>query len=389
MSDKIEAKPAEGAKEIEADDYATSGGDARRVAAPDVAYLPPKPRSYRPRIGLIGTGGITGQHLPAYKRQGFDVVALCDLVRDKAEKRRDEFFPDATIYETSDDLLRDADVEVVDIATHPNERVALIEAALNAGKHVLSQKPFVLDLDVGRRLCDLADQKGVRLAVNQNGRWAPHVAWMRNAVAAGHVGTVTAADCFVAWNHNWVKGSPFDTIRHLILYDFAIHWFDMIHCYMPDLKPTRAWAAISPSAGQEARPPLLAQVSLEFEGGQATVAFRADTKVGSTDRTTIVGDKGLLVSQGPDLGRQTVTLTTEAGRATPELTGKWFNDGFAGTMGELLCAVEEGREPYNSARDNLKSLELCFAALASADEGRPVEVGSVTKASPGAAVGSL
>jgi hypothetical protein len=41
-------------------------------------------------------------------------------------------------------------------------------------------------------------------------------------------------------------------------------------------------------------------------------------------------------------------------------------------MGELLCAIKENREPYHSAANNLASLELCFAALASADSGQPV-----------------
>lgn len=46
-------------------------------------------------------------------------------------------------------------------------------------------------------------------------------------------------------------------------------------------------------------------------------------------------------------------------------------DGLAGAMGELLCAIEEDREPSNSTSHNLKSLELCFAAVASADRGAP------------------
>jgi hypothetical protein len=45
-------------------------------------------------------------------------------------------------------------------------------------------------------------------------------------------------------------------------------------------------------------------------------------------------------------------------------------------MAELLCAIEEKRTPNNNARDNLKSLALCFAALASADSGQPQQVGS-------------
>ena len=67
----------------------------------------------------------------------------------------------------------------------------------------------------------------------------------------------------------------------------------------------------------------------------------------------MVGTRGTLRSVGPDLGHQTVTLWTEAGVAQPELSGQWFNDGFAGAMGALLVAVETGQPPLNSARGNL------------------------------------
>ena len=52
---------------------------------------------------------------------------------------------------------------------------------------------------------------------------------------------------------------------------------------------------------------------------------------------------------------------------------------FRGTMGELLCAIEENREPWNNAKDNLKSLQLCFAACASADRGKAIAPRSVTR----------
>ena len=103
-----------------------------------------------------------------------------------------EFYPDADVYGDYRDVLKRGDIEVVDIATHPPERAAIIEAALTAGKHVLSQKPFVLDLDVGLRLADLADQRRLRLAVNQNGRWAPHFSYIGEAIQAGLLGQVTA-----------------------------------------------------------------------------------------------------------------------------------------------------------------------------------------------------
>ena len=93
------------------------------------------------------------------------MVALCDLDRAAAEKRAEDFFPDADIYTDYGELLARADIEVVDVATHPPQRPTILKAAMRAGKHVLSQKPFVLDLDVGQELVDLvmktlADAKG-------------------------------------------------------------------------------------------------------------------------------------------------------------------------------------------------------------------------------------
>ena len=97
---------------------------------------------------------------------------------------------------------------------------------------MLSQKPFVTDLAVGKRLADLADKMGVTLAVNQNARWAPHFSYLREAVRGGLVGDVEGAHCDVHWDHSWVKGTAFETTPHLILYDFAIHWFDFITTLM-------------------------------------------------------------------------------------------------------------------------------------------------------------
>ena len=82
-----------------------------------------------------------------------------------------------------------------------------VEAALKAGKHELSQKPFVLDLAEGNRLVNLARNNGVKLAVNQNGRWAPHLSWMREAVRAGLIGDVQSVHIAVHWSHGWIAGT--------------------------------------------------------------------------------------------------------------------------------------------------------------------------------------
>ena len=163
---------------------------------PSLNYQPRDPVHFRPQIGLIGCGDITRNHLRAYRRGNYRVTALCDLDESRAHDLRDEFYPQANVFANFEELLSIPDIEVVDITTHPPERPQLIEAALCAGKHVLSQKPFVLDLDVGEQLVNLAAEKSLRLAVNQNGRWAPHFSFSRAAVAAALIGDITGVDMF-------------------------------------------------------------------------------------------------------------------------------------------------------------------------------------------------
>jgi predicted dehydrogenase len=353
-----------------------------RVAAPVLPYRPRDPLDYRPAIGVIGCGGISEQHLLAYRKAGYRVVALVDRHREKAEHRRAQFFPEAEIFTDYRRVLDRSDIEVVDLTPHPHDRLPILENALQAKKHVLSQKPLVLDLDEGERLVELAARQGVLLAVNQNGRWAPHFSYLREAVKQGLIGRVLAVHLSVHWNHHWIVGTPFEEIRHLILYDFGIHWFDLVNCLLDGRMPLRVYASAARSAGQTARPPLLAQALIEYEDAQASLAFDADTRFGPLDHSVVVGTLGTLRSSGPDLQQQRLTLTTEAGVACPQLEGTWFPDGFHGAMAELLSAIVERREPCHSARHNLASLALCFAAVASADVQRPMPVGSVRRLSP-------
>jgi predicted dehydrogenase len=352
---------------------------SQRAAAPRLAYAPRDPKAYRSSIGLIGCGGITKWHLQAYRAAGYNVVALCDVDRQQAEQRRHEYYPQAQVTDDYRQLLARDDIEVVDITTHPPQRPPLIEAALRARKHVLSQKPFVVDLDVGARLADLADKMGVRLAVNQNARWAPHLSYMREAALQGLLGTIDAVHCDVHWDHSWVKGSPFEDVEHLILYDFAIHWFDFLTTVMGNSNPRRVYATVARAATQVVRPALLGQAMIDYEAAQASLAFDGFTQFDKLDRTIIVGSKGVIRSTGPSHENQRVELVTKQGTIRPRLKGRWFPDGFHGTMAELLCAIDDKREPSHSARNNLASLALCFAAVASAERGEPVVPGTVRR----------
>ncbi len=124
---------------------------------------------------------------------------------------------------------------------------------------------------------------------------------------------------------------------------------------------------------------MLAQAIIEFEDGQASIVFNANVEHGQEDRTVIAGTEGTIISSGPSLSEQAITIYTAEGHARPALEGEWFREGFHGAMAELLCAIEEKREPVNNARGNLRGLSLCFAAIVSAAEGGVRLPGSVRK----------
>ena len=345
--------------------------------APQLAYDPVCLPEYRQRIGLIGAGGISEFHLKAYRKMDLEVVWICDLDPQRAAARAAEFYPDARTTSRFEDVLKDDTVPVVDVATQPEHRNSIITNALQHRKHILCQKPFVVDLDEGARLADLADEQDVRMAINQNGRWAPHFQYMIQATRAHLIGPVSTIDFLSHWDHTWTIDSPFNEIHHLVLYDFGIHWFDLANVLMAPLTAESVFASVRHTSYQKAKPPYLATAIIDYPQAQVRINFNAHVQFGQKDQTVVAGKAGTLRASGPSLNEQELQLWTRDGVAVPALNGCWFDNGFRGTMCELLAAIAEGREPSNSARTNLKSLELCFAAIASANSGRPTKPGQI------------
>lgn len=368
-----------------ASDYGLSTVTASRtIPAPALDYAPPRPRRYRPRMGLIGAGGISEYHLRACRALDLEVAVLCDVDLERARWRRDAFYPEADVCADFRRVTMRDDVEVLDVAVHPEHRLPILEAAIATGKHVLSQKPFVLDLDLGERLIAVAADRGVCLAVNQNGRWAPHFAYAREAVRTGWLGELGSIDFQLAFDHGWTVGTSFEAMHHLLLYDFGVHWFDLAACLLGDREVSQVFATVARTVYQRARPPFLASALLAAPGVQVRLSLNGTVTHDQSDVTLITGSRGTLRSTGPSLSEQRLTITTADGQASPDLQGSWFESGFQGALGELLCAIEERREPLHSARNNLRTLALVFAALHSADTGQPVRPGTVRSINPSA-----
>ena len=169
---------------------------------------------------------------------------------------------------------------------------------------MLSQKPFVTDLGVGEDLVKLAEDQGCKLAVNQNGRWAPHKAWMREAVRAGLIGEVMSAHVALHWNHGWTAGTPFRRDRgSRALTIFGVHWFDFI-ASLTGRRAQSVFATASHALGQSNKgaAPVAGAGSARPAGRRAS----SSTEARHTDpaiRPMWAGHRAALSRTGRTLGR--------------------------------------------------------------------------------------
>lgn len=170
---------------------------------PPIDYLP-SVVMYPARIGIIGCGAETFQFLTAYLRAGYDVVAFSDPDIQKAQKVRDAFYPLAKVCEDYRCIVDDTSINFVDVTTNMPEGVDALRECLKAGKHALSQKHIIASLDQGLELADLAREHKVKLAVNQDARWAPGWRYATKLVQGGYIGNVTTFEAHAIWNHNWL-----------------------------------------------------------------------------------------------------------------------------------------------------------------------------------------
>ena len=342
------------------------------VSLPDVDYRPPPLGADRPSVGLIGCGGISRSHLRAYREIGLDVAALCDLDPRLAERRRIEYYPEAAIYADVEQLLSSG-IEVVDVATRPAERVAIIEQAVAAGCHVLSQKPFATDLATARRLVAAADAQGVKLAVNQNGRWAPHWSYARRLIATGALGALRSVNLDFHWHWKPRHAGDLDerAAAGFLLLDYGIHLFDFVHCLVGDARPRVVATVVSQERMLDGGSvPGLASTIIDFGESQGTVSMNATAEGFFCHGTRIVAERGVISALRDTPRSQSVVVRTDTGDYSPRLEGSWMPDGFIGAMTELLAAIEEDREPEHGGRDKLATLDLTLQAIAAAGTAR-------------------
>jgi predicted dehydrogenase len=347
--------------ELRPDDY--------RPAPPPDAIL------QRYGIGMVGCGSIArGAHLPAYRDFGYRVLACCDILAANAEAAAKQFgIPRATT--RLEDLLDDPAILVIDLAVHASQRVPLVQQIAAAGKHILSQKPFALNFADAHRMVEICREAGVTLMINQQARWAPAHRALKILLEREVLGHVYGV---LHLNRSFqdVPGSWFVALEHFNIVDHGIHYIDLSR-YFTGLTPLRVKATTTMVPGQVAVSPMIYTILCEYapeERVMSTLHFNNIVHAPHLRRYEWFVDG----TEGSAAASQTELVVSF--RGTPDekqvfaIQGRWFPDAFGGSMGEMLRAVAEGREPETSGRDNLSSIRIAYAAVESSQTGRTVEL---------------
>ena len=141
----------------------------------------------RPRWGILGPGGIADAFTRDLITAGCSVQAVGSREQERAEAFAERHgIPNA--HGSYDALVTDPDVDIVYIATPPSEHAPNAELALNAGKHVLIEKPFTMTGDEAARVADLARSTGLVALEAMWTRFLPHVVRIREVIASGALG---------------------------------------------------------------------------------------------------------------------------------------------------------------------------------------------------------
>ena len=145
------------------------------------------------KIGIIGCGGIAnGKHMPSLaKLDTVEMVAFCDIVEERAVKAREKFGTDAAaVYTDYKDLLADESIDVVHVCTPNRMHSPITVDALEAGKHVMCEKPMAINSAEAKKMLDAAKRTGKKLTIGYQNRHRPEILYLKREAEQGTFGDI-------------------------------------------------------------------------------------------------------------------------------------------------------------------------------------------------------
>jgi predicted dehydrogenase len=162
-------------------------------------------------IGVVGVGRWAGlAHLPGWARDDrCRIVGVCDREPERAAAAAERYGAEVATDDYRVLLDRD-DIDVIDVVTRDGEHFPVNLAAVEAGKHVLSEKPVAHDHHDVRRIAELARSKGLKTKVGFTFRYSPAVRYLKDMIARGDLGTPFIYNAYEQ-NSQWL--SPQSPLR--------------------------------------------------------------------------------------------------------------------------------------------------------------------------------
>ena len=363
----------------------------RGCARMELKLYPPLPARKDFRIGILGSGFIVNDcHLVAYRKAGFNPVAIASRSRENAA-RVAQRHGIGTVGDGYDQLLDDPSLEVLDLAVPPNAQLGLIKAACarKTVKGILAQKPLGQNYREALEAVQTCEAAGIKLAVNQNMRYDHSVRAAKTLLENGTLDEPVFATLEMRAIPHWMPWQK--DLGWLTLRIMSIHHLDTFRYWFGEPEGIYCSVRTDPRTKFPHTDGICTYI-LEYANGLRCVAID-DTWAGPAKegcpsdnyiRWRIEGTNGLALGdigwcKEPYTTPSTIRYARKGDQEfhEPRWPESWFPDAFIGTMAQLLVALENGAEPAISGRDNLKTMALVDAAYRSATANRRVDIAGI------------
>jgi len=261
-----------------------------------IRYVSREDRPERPvRTALLGYGAIGFEHGTAISTvPGLEYALVCD--RNEARlAQAQKAFPGVLICNDVRQVAEDPDIDMVIISTPPDTHAALSIKMLQAGKHVISEKPFCLTSAEADEMIQLAKARQRVLTVYQCRRWDPDYLAIQHIMKQGLIGPLFHIETFIGgYAHPCDYWHSHEPISGGVFYDWGSHYLDWILQLIPQrvlsvrgIEHKRVWHDVT-NADQST-------VSLLFEGGQEATFMHSDIAAAMKPKWYILGERGAIV----------------------------------------------------------------------------------------------
>lgn len=347
------------------------------------------------KIGCIGSGFIMRDvQIVAYNNAGFNVGAIASRTPANAQAAA-EATGIETVYDTWQELLDDASLEIIDIAYPPDQQLAIIEEAVKRDhiKGILAQKPLAMDYAEAKKVVDICNEAGKTLSVNQNMRYDQSMRALKSILDQGLLGEPVLATVEMRAIPHW---QPFlADYDRLTLLNMSIHHMDVLRYLFGD--PERVYCSIRQDPRTEFdHTDGIALYIMEYENGFRASAWddvwtgpvREGAEGDIYIKWRVEGLDGMAhgtigwPKYGDSDSQSTLEFTTKQQPGMwfkPKWQEVWFPDAFVGPMAQLMAAIQNNATPELNGEDNLKTMALIDAAYESAKTHNSVVIADMMK----------